>query len=50
MAYRVGELSFFQSIHVGIDKRIDMSISIRPMTTKFGKQARLQDLTQMRLR
>ena len=49
MAYRVGELSFFQSIHVGIDK-IDMSISIRPMTTKFGKQARLQDLTQMRLR
>ena len=50
MAYWGGELSFFQSIHVGIDKRIGMSISIRPMATKSGKQARPQYLTQMRLR
>ena len=44
-----GELGFFQGIHVKIDIRIDISISIRPMTTKFGKQVHLQDLTQMRL-
>ena len=39
---------FFQDIHVIIDIRTDISISIRPMTTKFGKQIHLQDLTQMR--
>ena len=44
-----GEFSIFQSIHVRFGTRIDISISIRPMTTKFGKQAHLQDLTQMRL-
>ena len=42
MADRGGEFSFFQSILV----RIDISISIRPMTTKFGKQVHLQDLTK----
>ena len=31
--------SFFQGIHIRIDKRIDIFISIRPMITKFGKQA-----------
>ena len=45
MADRGGEFSFFQGIHV----RIDISISVRPMITKFGKQVHLQDLTQMRL-
>ena len=49
MADRGEEFSFFQDIHVRIDIRIDISISIRPMTTKFGKQLHLQDLTQMRL-
>ena len=45
MADRGGEFRFFQGIHV----RIDISISVRPMITKFGKQVHLQDLTQMRL-
>ena len=49
MADRGGEFSFFQGIHVRIDIRIDVSISVRPMNTKFGKQLYLQDLTQMRL-
>ena len=48
MADQVGEFSFFQDIQVTIDKRIDIFISIRPMTTKFGKQIHLQDLTQIR--
>ena len=43
------EFSFFQSIDVRINKRIDMSISIRPMITKFGIQVHLQNLIQMRL-
>ena len=45
MADRGGEFSFFQGIYVRIDIRIGISISIRPMTTKFRKQ----DLIQMRL-
>ena len=49
MADQGGEFSFFQDIHVRIDIRSDISISIRPITTKFGKQVHLQDLTQMRL-
>ena len=36
---------FFLGIHV----RIDISISIRPMNTKFAKQLHSQVLTQMRL-
>ena len=42
---RGGEFSFFQGMLV----RIDISISIRPMITKFGKQVYMQDLTRMRL-
>ena len=34
-----------RDMRIGI--RIDISISIRPLTTKFGKQVHLQDLTQM---
>ena len=49
MAEQCGEFSFFQSIHVTIDLRIDISISIKPIITKLGKQVHLQDLTQMRL-
>ena len=49
MADQGREFSFFQDIHVRIDIRSDISISIRPMTTKCGKQVHLQDLTQMRL-
>ena len=29
--------------------RIDISLSIRPVITKFGKQVHLQDFTQLRL-
>ena len=49
MADRGGEFNFFQGIHVRIDIKIDISISVRPMITKFGKKVRLQDLTQMML-
>ena len=47
MEDRGGEFSFFQGIYVRFDIRIGISISVRPMTTKFGKQVHLQDLTQM---
>ena len=33
--------SFLQGIHVRIGTRIDISISMRPMITKFGKQVPL---------
>ena len=50
MADRSGEeFSIFQGIYVRFDIRIDMSMSIRPVITKFGKQVHLQDLTQMRI-
>ena len=49
MANRGGEFSSFQVIHVRFDIRIDISISIRPMITKFDKQVHLQNLTQIRL-
>ena len=42
------EFRFLRDIHVRLDIRIDISISIRPMNTKFDKQVHL--LTQMRLR
>ena len=38
MSERDGEFSFFQGIHVKIGMKIDISISARPMTTKFGQQ------------
>ena len=34
MADRGGEFSFFRWIYVSIDKRIDIAIAIRPLTTK----------------
>ena len=49
MADRGGECSFFQGIPVGTDIRIDISISMRPIITKFGKQVHLQNSLQMRL-
>ena len=39
------EFSFLHVIHVRIDTRIDISISIRSMNTKFGKHVHLQNLT-----
>ena len=45
MADGGGEFNFFLDIHVGID----ISISVRPMISKYGKQVHLQDLTQIRL-
>ena len=42
MADRGGEFSFF---HV----KIDISISVKPITNKFGKQVHLEKLTQIRL-
>ena len=36
-----GEFSFFQGIYVRIDLRIDIFISVRPKTTKFGEQVHL---------
>ena len=41
------EFSFFQGIHVRIDLRIDISISIKPMSTKFGKQIHLGEMTPL---
>ena len=49
MADQGGEFSFIQGIRVSVDIRIDISISITPIITKFDKQVHLQDLAQMRL-
>ena len=43
MADEGGEFSSFQGSHVRTCIRIDISISIRPMITKFGKQVHIQD-------
>ena len=32
------EYNFFQSIHLSFDKRIDISISLRPMTSIFASK------------
>ena len=42
MTYRGIEFSFFWSFHVRTDIKIDISIPIKPMTTKFGKQVHLE--------
>ena len=44
-----GNFSFSRVIHIRMDIRTDISISIRPMTTKFGKQVHLEELTQIEL-
>ena len=49
MGDRCGEFDFFQFHHVRTDIRIDISVSIRPMTTKFGKVVDLGKLPQVRL-
>ena len=49
MADQGSEFSFFWSTHVRIDIRIDISISIRPVTTKVDKQVHLEELTQITL-
>ena len=43
------DFRFFRGIHLKIDVIINISISIGAIFTVFGKQAHLQDLTQMRL-
>ena len=48
MTDRGGEFSFFWGIHVRNDIRIVFSISLRHITTRFGKQVHLKELTQMR--
>ena len=42
-----GEFNFFGDIRVRIGMRIDISISTRPMTMKYGKQVHLGDLIHM---
>ena len=49
MVNRGDEFSLFRSIHAKIDVRIDSSITIRHITTKFDKQLHLEEFTQMRL-
>ena len=48
MADRGDEFSFFQVLYVKVYIRINKSSSIRPMTTKFGRQV-LEELTQIKL-
>ena len=43
------KFSFFRDIHIKIDTRVDISISLRPMTTKFGKRLDIEELTNLRL-
>ena len=49
MADRGSEFSFFGGISIRNDIRIDISISIRPLNTKFDKEVDLKELTYMRL-
>ena len=46
MADSGDDFTFFQDVKIDIG--IGISISIRPMTTKFDKLVHLQDLTQIR--
>ena len=46
MSDRDSDFSIFQGIRVRFDTRIDISISITPIITKFGKQLHLEDLTK----
>ena len=48
MADRGGEFSIFQKDNVRTDKGLDIFISIKPMTMKFGEQVHLEE-NQMRL-
>ena len=41
--------TFSEETQVRIVIRIDISISIKHITTQFGKQVHLQELTEMRL-
>ena len=47
MADGGGEFTFIRGIHVRTDIRVDISISLRTMTTKFSKHLHLEELTQM---
>ena len=47
MAYLCGEYRLLQGIHVRFDTRIESPYSVRPKSTKFGKQLHVQDLTEM---
>ena len=49
MADQGSNFSLFQDMHLRINVRIGISISIKPMITKYGKQVHLQELTQKRL-
>ena len=49
MADRGGEFSFSRKDNVRTDKSLDIFISIRPMTMKFGEQVHLEELNQIRL-
>ena len=46
MADQGSNFSLFQDMHLRINVRIGISISIKPMITKYGKQVHLQELTQ----
>ena len=46
MSERSAEFSSFQDVQ---DRRIDITISIRPMVIKFARQVHLQNLIQMRV-
>ena len=39
------EFSILQGIHVRFDIKIDISVSLKPVITKLGKQVKIQDLT-----
>ena len=49
MENRVGRFRFLPDIYLITDIIIDISISMRRMTTKFGNQVHAVELTQMRL-
>ena len=49
MADRGAEFSFLLGIYVRTGIRIGISMSIKPMITKFDKQVHLQELIQMKV-
>ena len=42
-------VQFLQGIQVRLDIKTNISFSVRPINTRFGKQVHLEELTQMRL-
>ena len=49
MVDRRGDFRFLRDIHVITEMIVDISTSMRPMVTQFGKKVHLDELSHLRL-